>query len=62
ELFSTEQERVWGTDWDDAVYNGVYEITFYAEDKRSYPPYVHSGNLPALKQPLIHTILKKRAR
>jgi hypothetical protein len=31
-LFSTEQERVWGTVWDDAVYNGVYEITFYGED------------------------------
>ncbi|MEN8221486.1 MAG: hypothetical protein ABFS56_35130 [Pseudomonadota bacterium] len=25
-LFSTEQDRVWGTVWDDAVYNGVYEI------------------------------------
>jgi len=32
DLFSTEEERVWRTVWDEAVYNGVYEITFYAEE------------------------------
>jgi len=31
-LFRTEGEEIWATAWDDAVYNGVYEVTFYAED------------------------------
>ncbi|KHD06532.1 hypothetical protein PN36_31395 [Candidatus Thiomargarita nelsonii] len=32
ELFSSEQENVWRTDWDEAVYNGVYQITFSAKE------------------------------
>jgi len=31
-LSSTEEENVWQTSWNDAVYNGDYEISFYAED------------------------------
>jgi len=31
-LSRTEEENVWQTSWNDAVYNGDYEITFYAED------------------------------
>ncbi|MDM8561749.1 two-component regulator propeller domain-containing protein [Candidatus Marithioploca araucensis] len=31
-LSSTEEENVWQTTWNDAVYNGDYEISFYAED------------------------------
>jgi hypothetical protein len=34
ELFNSDLSKVWKTDWDEAVYNGVYEITFYAEDKQ----------------------------
>jgi len=31
---STQDEDVWATIWQDFVYNGVYEITFYAEDEQ----------------------------
>jgi len=31
-LFNSDLSKVWRTDWDEAVYNGVYEITFYAEE------------------------------
>ena len=31
-LSKTEEENVWQTTWNDAVYNGDYDITFYAED------------------------------
>jgi len=33
-LFRTEEQDVWASTWHDAVYNGEYEITFYAEDEQ----------------------------
>ncbi|EDN70004.1 hypothetical protein BGP_1649 [Beggiatoa sp. PS] len=34
-LSPTEGQDVWETTWQDAVYNGDYEITFYAEDNQA---------------------------
>jgi ligand-binding sensor domain-containing protein len=34
-LSPTEEQDVWETTWQDTVYNGDYEITFYAEDNDS---------------------------
>ena len=31
-LSSTKEKDVWETTWQDAIYNGDYEITFYTED------------------------------
>ncbi len=47
-LYRTEDENVWQTSWNDAVYNGDYEISFYAED--------NDGNIASSDQSVIITV------
>jgi ligand-binding sensor domain-containing protein len=48
-LSPTASEDIWETTWHDALYNGDYEITFYAEDKE--------GDIASSQTPLIISVI-----
>lgn len=48
-LSPTAEPDIWETTWQDAVYNGDYEITFYAED--------NEGNIASSDNPLIISVI-----
>jgi len=43
-----KEENVWQTSWQDAVYNGDYEVTFYAKDKE--------GNIASSEESVIISV------
>jgi ligand-binding sensor domain-containing protein len=47
-LYSTSEKDTWQATWNNAVYNGEYEITFYAEDKQ--------GNIAGSETSIIITV------
>jgi len=47
-LSRTQEENVWASTWGDAVYNGEYEIIFYAED--------NEGNIASSEAIIINVI------
>jgi len=48
-LSPTEEKDTWETTWREAVYNGNYEITFYAEDNQ--------GNIASSDNPLVISVI-----
>jgi ketosteroid isomerase-like protein len=48
-LSPTATEDIWETTWHDAIYNGDYEITFYAED--------NEGDIASSDNPLIINVI-----
>ncbi|MEK8018103.1 MAG: two-component regulator propeller domain-containing protein, partial [Candidatus Parabeggiatoa sp.] len=47
-LHKTEVENVWQSSWNDAVYNGDYEISFYAKD--------NEGNIEISEEAVVITV------
>jgi len=48
-LFPTDDEGIWETTWRDAVYNGDYKITFYAQDNQ--------GNVASSENTLVISVI-----